>query len=42
MPSLVQQDGMTASADRRDHATLSPEDWDDPAERRYAERQSGA
>jgi pimeloyl-ACP methyl ester carboxylesterase len=31
---------MTASADRPDHATLSPDDWTDPAERRYAERQA--
>ena len=31
---------MARSADRPDHATLSPGDWDDPAERRYAERQA--
>ena len=31
---------MARSADRPDHAALSPDDWDDPAERRYAERQA--
>jgi len=31
---------MTTSPDRPAHATLSPDDWDDPAERRYAERQA--